>query len=158
MTTPDAAMPPPAPSPARRAGFGALARTMLVFLLVGPPVGGLVVMAALSLQVSRSDLEGGLWVFLFLVLWGWWFSYVWGAVPALASGLAIWAWRMWRGPASALVAGATGLAVGVVWAFGFMDLYHEEAEVLAGAVVVAGVVSTMLCWWLTGAAGAGGRR
>lgn len=166
LPDPGPATPPPAPAgdlaqartrrarPPTGAEMLRLMGTLLVFAIVGPPIGGLMVIGAIASQIAGefgSDAGGLTVTFAAMLIWGWWVSYPLGILPALAAGVAVGLKRIWGGGAGIVFTLGIGLVIGAVWAFGFMDAGTEPAmRNLAPAIIAASVVATLACWLITG--------
>lgn len=155
---------PGPPPPARRVRppttgqMLGLVGTLVVFAILGPPIGGLVVIASLAAQIPDATTEGATAVFLAMLIWGWWVSYPLGVIPALAAGVAIGIKRAWGDGAGFVFAAATGIVVGLVWTFGFMETYESEADWdLMPGLLAGSIVATLACWLITGGIGRAAR-
>jgi hypothetical protein len=146
--------------------FFPFAKTLLVFVLVGPPVGSLTFMGAFA-AAGMTRAEGAtaldaVWIMLFAMIYAVPLSYLIGALPAAIAGAIIGGWRAWRGHVPWWTALAVGLAAGL-WLFAAGGGPFPEPT--AGnrergwqafrlfALVATCLVPTMLCWALTRSAG-----
>ncbi|MBB5752609.1 hypothetical protein [Prosthecomicrobium pneumaticum] len=164
--TPPAALPPerdpagpPGPPPVRPPSLLGFLVTLAVFALLGPPIGGLVIIVALFLGLSNGMSEPEHVAAIIVVLAAsWWMAYPLGVVPALLAGLAIGLKRLWGGGAGLVFTLATGLFIGLVIAFGVADLGGDPAlHDLAIGIVAGSTIATFFCWLLTGGIGRAAR-
>jgi hypothetical protein len=147
-----------APTAAGRRGSGGRAflrfmLTLLVFALLGPPIGGLVVMLSFAAILER---EAGIDVMLsttLMLIYGGWVAYPLGIVPALAAGIAVAARNILPGGAGPLFASLAGAAVGFVWGFVLPGGWSASEVDLRVPIVIGSVAAAFLCWLM-----AGGRR
>lgn len=136
-------------------------KIMLVFLVFGPPIGALTYTSLIGLWFGRTDPGGGLAVFAFLSIFGLPLSYLYGAAPALLTGLAMALWRLARGAIGWLEAVIIGLGAGVFMAFAGKAGVVEAASATSNAmalVTLTALVPAFACWWLACRLVAGFRR
>ena len=127
-----------------------LRRTLLIFALLGPPIGWLVFIVFIAfndngfLKGLRELAEGWDTVLIGIPM-----SYIIGIIPALFVALLMVlapTLRMRPGP---LYAAAVGLFCGVVFAFvwksGFEPLHIDRFFIFK---VLTCLVPTLICWWL----------
>ncbi|MFN3891605.1 MAG: hypothetical protein ACK4MV_14500 [Beijerinckiaceae bacterium] len=146
----------PLERPARAYGFGAkmwnFILVVLIFLVVGPPVGALTFSGLLSVWLARSASEPGsaAMVFGFLSLYGVFFSWFIGAAPAALTGLVFAAWQTFVGRVQWALAGLIGLGAGIGVYIGGGDLTsHAPGEPpLWPLYLLTCFVPTMACWLL----------
>jgi hypothetical protein len=121
---------------------------VLLFLLIGPPVGALTVAAlfAVGLAGSTGDVEGGLWVAAFLSLYGVFLSWFIGWFPALIAGAIIGVRQAFFAPVPFWFAGLTGLGVGLGVGVAGNDLVLAEGEWGAPFILLVCLVPTLVCW------------
>ncbi|MEQ8825857.1 MAG: hypothetical protein RIC14_15940 [Filomicrobium sp.] len=140
---------------------------VLVFFLLGPPIGGIALMspvfasALMDTGVSGSDIAGDLFTWLeelaALLLFVGLFSFAFGGLAALLCGL----WIAWRSRAGrvvtyveCLLAGAAGGFLGdIVLSLAMRATGGEasQAEVYVTMImflVPSGVVAALVCLWL----------
>lgn len=133
--------------------------TILVFALLGPPVGAIVfVVAAVALGMPLSDAAGLGWVAVFAAFYAAPLSYVFGIIPALASGIAIALRARATGRVSWGFIIATGLIVGTGMALisgAPVAASGMLAKPGAISIILASLIATVVC---AGLSGAGGRR
>ncbi len=131
-----------------------LAAILLVFVLVGPPVGalGFALLISLDAAARQVDLQGLSWLGPLALLYGIPMSYVFGLLPAVAAGLLVGIRRAYFGPVAArhalIVGGLVGL--GVALSTGQHQLPIEESGTSlpeTGAVLFfTCLAATMVCW------------
>ena len=139
-----------------------LAKTFLVFVLVGPPVGALTFMGAFA-AAGMTRAEGAtamdaVWIMLFAMIYTVPLSYLIGAIPAAIVGVMIGGWTAWRGGVPYWMALAVGLAAGL-WLFAagggpFPEPTGDNPErgwqaIRLVTLVATCLVPTMVCWALT---------
>jgi hypothetical protein len=132
---------------------GSLARAaraagiVLVFVLIGPPVGGLVFMISTALVgLGRdADVAGLTWVALFALIYAVPLSYFAGVVPAAAAGLLVGIRQAFFGPANWIYAVCVGLAIGAAMlVLSGQHLFDNDAPM---AIILATcLVPTLVCW------------
>jgi hypothetical protein len=127
---------------------------VLVFMVVGPPVGAMVFMLTVALigLGARADLQGLTWVAMFAVIYAVPFSYLIGVGPAAAAGLIVGIRQTYFGRVRWWFALAAGIVVGV----GFLLLtgqplmrFGDEAGALrehSAVIVLTCLGATMVCW------------
>ena len=131
--------------------------TLLVFALLGPPVGAIVfLVTAVGIGMPVGDASGLGWVAVFAMIYAAPLSYVFGILPALAAGIAI-AWRARAtGRAGWVFVIATGLVVGLAMAVvtgGAASASARAAKPSAIPLILASLVATVVCAKLSGVAG-----
>ena len=99
--------------PAREYGFGAklwnFLVVVLIFVLVGPPVGAIVFLGMLAVWIGKGSDPGAIGsVFAFLTLYGIIFSWFVGGLPAALTGLAFASWQTFAGACALGGGGARG--------------------------------------------------
>ena len=123
------------------AGKGSAIRTMLIFVILGPPIGYVVflvwVMGEHWLRHGRLMPDLGSFLFVFP------FSYLLGIIPALVAGAIVAAIEA-RSRFKWLPVAATGLAVGLAFAVLFA-LYFNSLLLL----VAICFIPTLICWQLS---------
>lgn len=127
------------------ASAGRIALTVLIFVGVGPLVGGLVLIAAIALSIPDATAEGMLSMAFVMVLYGLWMSYPLGALPAALVGLVIGI-RDATGGASLLFAAIVGSVAGALYVLMVGD---NEFPVLLIGYFAACLVPTVVCFGLT---------
>lgn len=134
------------PSHLKRAGC--VLAVVLVFVLLGPPVGALVFMLTTALIGFGKgvDLAGLTWVALFAVIYAVPFSYLIGVVPAAAAGLLVGVRQAYFGPATAFYAAGAGLLVGIclLWMSG--QRIGSGSDASTPVMLATCFVSTLVCW------------
>jgi hypothetical protein len=144
--------------PGAAARVGRLVAVVLVFVVLGPPVGAAIwvaLLAGLSIPPDWDAAEPGFrWFTLLGLIYAVPMSYYFGAGPAAAAGLVIGAVQSFIGRAGWPLALGTGLVVGVV------VLERSGQGPFAGAppegsfpeysatMILAGLLATLLCWTL----------
>lgn len=138
------------------------AKTLLVFVLAGPPIGALAFMAAIA-AAGLASTDGAtamdaVWIMLFAVIYALPLSYLIGVMPAAIVGAIIAGWQAWRGPVAWWMAAAVGLAAGL-WLFSagggpFPSPSDGQPErgwqvVHLVTMIATCLVPTMVCWMLT---------
>jgi hypothetical protein len=136
-------------APQRPPGRTALrfAGTVAVFALIGPMVGGLVVMIGfIVFGLEIRDPEGAFWVLLAMIVYGLWAAYPLGLVPALSVGALVALKDIYGGTSFGLAClfGAVGGAIWGQFAEGSGTGYF-----LFPTLVAAGLIGTLVCWRLT---------
>jgi hypothetical protein len=126
---------------------------VLVFVLIGPPVGALILLLTVAaFNMADPDLAGLSWVAIFALLYGVPVSYLFGALPAATAGLLVGLWQNFVGRPSWLLALGVGLIVGVGYLYGAghppPDASAKEFEFweYPPIFVLSCVGPTMLCW------------
>lgn len=142
-----------APS-ARGYGFGAklwnFVVIVLIFALVGPPVGALAFTALVSLWMARTATDpasAGL-VFSFLSLYGVVFSWFIGGLHAALTGLVFATWQTFVGRAGWAFAGLVGLGAGFALAVAAGDGFAAEPgePPMLPLYLVTCFAPTVVCW------------
>lgn len=134
------------PAPRSRAALR-FAGTVAVFALIGPIVGGLVVMIGVTVfGLKIWNPEDAVWVLLAMIVYGLWAAYPFGIVPSLAVG-ALVAWKDIYGGTSLALAALVGAVAGAIW--GQFAEASGTANFLFPTLVAAGLIGTLVCWRLT---------
>lgn len=130
--------------------WGECLATFLVFLMVGPPIGGIVFAVSMALLPSwsgvphaeGSELSGQLSVGLFLGLFAIPFSYLVGGLQAAAMGLghAVYGWFRGRPPLW-----LAALLAAVVFAGSLISGMADASELFFPMLLVH-VIPAFLCW------------
>ncbi len=135
-----------------RIGRGAM--TVLLFVAIGPPVGAMffMMLVALSGLGRNADLAGLLWIGLFSLIYAVPLSYLFGALPAAASGVLVGLKRDLTGHAGWRFAVVAGTAVGI----GLLVVSGQPIKATAGEgeawppsnLILAAtcLFSTLVCW------------
>lgn len=141
---------------------------VLVFALVGPPLGAFVLFFTVgAIQLLGSDPEGLAWVATFAIIYAVPLSYLFGLMPAAVAGLLIAIWQVFIRPTTWLIAVGVGVIVGVgmLYAGGQVPFAANPTEndfrEYPAILVLTCVASTVLCWLIVRnwyAAGAGPAR
>jgi hypothetical protein len=137
---------------------------VMVFVLLGPPVGAIVFMTttALTGMAKGGDVSGLGWIALFALIYAAPFSYFVGIVPAAAAGLLMGIRQAYFGRAS----WAYAVAVGLVTGFGTLFLTGQQLSIDNNAsvpvILATCLIPTLVCWlvvrgWYTAYALAGPR-
>ena len=120
---------------------------VLVFVLLGPLLGGIVTivgLVAFGMDLAKPGDAG--MVIAAMMLYGLWMAYPIGALPAAIVGAVIgFADVFWRETTFSFAV-LLGLATGVGWALLFGE---AEQELLRILVLVSCLVATVLCWKAT---------
>ena len=126
---------------------------VLVFVLIGPPVGALILLLTIAaFNMANPDLAGLSWVAMFALFYGVPVSYLFGALPAAIAGLLVGLWQSFVRRPSWLFALGVGLIVGLGYLFGTghppSDASAKEFEFweYPPIFVLSCVGPTMLCW------------
>jgi hypothetical protein len=134
--------------PARPVLIG-LAKTVLVFALIGPPIGTVVFIAGMALNIAGgTGLADTAVIFAFMLLYGLPFGYALGIGPAVACGLVVSGWRIWRGDLTPTMLGLIGLGVGFVMV-ALMGGHAPETRFTAASLILACLGATLICGWLS---------
>lgn len=141
----------PAEAASRAPGVGGRILTaigkVLVFVLLGPLIGGIVTivgLVAFGMDIGTPGDAG--MVIAAMMLYGLWMAYPIGALPAVIVGAVIaFSDAFWRETTLSFAA-MLGLAAGVGWALLFGE---AEQELLRILVLVSCLVATVLCWKAT---------
>ncbi len=119
---------------------GAVA-TFLIFLVVGPPVGGGTIFLALTgLGAVPPDFDhdlGGAFFYSCLTV----------ALPVVAVGALIAVRQAMARPIAATLAAGLGATAGVVW--GLLLASEGTTGTLSVLAFVGATAATLVCWWLT---------
>jgi hypothetical protein len=125
-----------------------VAAVVLVFVLLGPPVGGVTFMlAAVVVGLgSAADLQGLSWVLMFALIYAVPLSYLAGTIPAVIAGLLMGIRQAYFGPATWPYAVGIGLIVG----FGMLYLSGQRlgpgADAPVPILLATCLVPTLVCW------------
>ena len=127
---------------------------LIVFVLVGPPVGALVFFLTIALfgMGQKFDLAGLGWIGLFALIYGVPFSYLIGIGPAAVAGLAIGIRDAFFRKTTWAFAILTGLGVGVgLLLMSGQQLIPPKASgteypISNPVLLLTCFVSTMVCW------------
>jgi len=141
----------PAEAASRDPGVGGKMLTaigkVLVFVLLGPLIGGIVTivgLVAFGMDLAKPGDAG--MVIAAMMLYGLWMAYPIGALPAVIVGAVIaFSDAFWRETTFSFAV-MLGLAAGVGWALMFGK---AEQELLRILVLVSCLVATVLCWKAT---------
>lgn len=122
-------------------------KTLLCFVLVGPPLGTLIFAATFALLAAGSlgQVSDAGSLFMFLALYGVPVGYWIGLPSAAVAGAAIGLWQAYRGRLG--LAGAT--AIGACVGAGTVLIAKAQAQPIAALpLLVASIASTLVCWRL----------
>jgi hypothetical protein len=142
---------PRADAPGWLASSRRILSIVVIFALLGPPIGAIVLFSAIAvMSFGISDPKGTAAVILFALIYGIIFSYFIGTVPAALAGLAVGLWQTFIGRVPWFVA----LAIGVVAGLGLAAFSGEAPSTLDDnaidwyrpLLVLVCLVPTMLCW------------
>jgi hypothetical protein len=140
-------------SPNAGARIKRLLAILLIFVLVGPPVGALAFILTLRIVSIGTDVEFKYltWVAMLSAIYLLPFSYLIGVWPAAAAGLLVGLWQAFKGPARWWVALAIGILVGIGFlvATGQPIIHETEAGVAreqSTIMIVTCAATTMACW------------
>ncbi|MEO8667762.1 MAG: hypothetical protein ABI399_04545 [Bauldia sp.] len=123
------------------------AATVAVFALIGPIVGGLVVMIGFTVfGLGIWKPEDAIWVMLAMIVYGLWASYPFGIIPAVSVGALVALKDMYGGMSFGLAC-LFGAVAGAVWSQ--LAGGSDTANFLFPTLVAAGLVGTVVCWRLT---------
>lgn len=142
----------PVSAPAREYGFGAKLWNffviVMIFLLVGPPVGAIVFLAMLAVWIAKgSDPAAVASVFAFMTLYGLIFSWFIGGLPAFVTGLFFAIWQTFFGRARWTLAAVVGIVVGLCLAIVLGDIAREIGDPpMLPLYLVTCFAATMACW------------
>jgi hypothetical protein len=120
---------------------------VLVFVLLGPLIGGIVTivgLVAFGMDLAKPGDAG--MVIAAMMLYGLWMAYPIGALPAAIVGAVIGLADVFWRETTFSFAVLLGLATGVGWALLFGE---AEQELLRILVLVSCLVATVLCWKAT---------
>ncbi len=124
----------------------------LVFVVVGPPVGGLVFMPAVALAAlgSEAEMSSMLIITAFGLIYAVPFSYFIGALPAALTGCFVGAWLAFFGRMTLLPALATGAGAGFVMAsLSDRELLFSATgpiDLRALPTMASCLAATVVCW------------
>jgi hypothetical protein len=158
MTDASPIAPPPLPAampaePSLGQRLRCLLAIVMVFVVIGPPVGALAFMLSIAVigMGAKVDLVGLSWIGLFALIYAAPLSYFIGAGPAAAGGLVFGLRQAFFGPVNWLVAALIGIGLGV----GFLVmsghslpsmLTDTEQPEYVPVMVVTCLAATMACW------------
>ena len=138
--------------------IGRLLATMLVFVVLGPPLGAVIwigILAALSMPPQTDAADPSFtWFTLLGLLYAVPMSYFFGAGPAAAAGLVVGLAQSFVGRAGWPLALGTGLVVGVVVlersGEGALPAAPDQSAFpeYSAIMILACLVATLLCWSL----------
>jgi len=131
-----------------------LLKVLVVFGLIGPPVGALTLFATIGLYgaAQTGDPAAVLWVALFGLIYAVPLSYLIGIIPAVCAGLVLGVAAAFHRPPSYLAAMAAGAVVGLGLVHsGGSPIVPSSAETPseyapAAFLIVTCVVATVVCW------------
>ena len=129
-----------------------VAGVMLVFVLVGPPVDGIVFMPAVALVGLGGGTDGSTMMLfaIFGMIYAMPLSYFIGWGPAALTGAFIGAWLAFYGPMDGGAALLTGLMSGLlmVGASGgdIASLLEKAGDERGFPTIAACLAATMVCW------------
>jgi hypothetical protein len=144
----------PASPPVREYGFGAKLWNafviVLIFFLVGPPVGAIVFLAMLAAWLVKGSDPGAIGsVFAFLTLYGVIFSWFIGGLPAILTGLFFAFWQTFIGRTRWTMAAAVGIVAGLFLLVAAGDIAQEIGDPpMLPLYLVTCFAATMGCWAL----------
>lgn len=139
-------------APARRYGFFARLWNVFVIVLIfaffGPPLGAIVFLGMLAIWMAKSSDPGAVGsVFAFLTLYGIFFSWFIGGLPAVLTGLAFAFWQTFVGPVRWAGAALVGLAAGFLLAVAAGDIARDIGDPpMLPLYLVTCFAATMACW------------
>jgi len=158
MTGASGTMPPPLPvaipaEPPLGKRLRCLFAIVMVFVVIGPPVGALAFMLSIAVigMGAKVDLIGLSWIGLFALIYAAPLSYFIGAGPAAAGGLVFGVRQAFFGPVNWPVAALIGVGLGI----GFLVMSgHSLPAMLTDTeqpehvpvMVVTCLAATMACW------------
>jgi hypothetical protein len=130
---------------------GAIGRFLLIvliFVLLGPPVGAVtfVGMLTLGFAADTGNPEGAMWVGIFLLIYGLFLSWFIGFVPALIAGALVGVRQAFFGPVPFWMAGLIGLVVGLGAHAGSGDVLVPWNDGSYALFVPLCLVPTLACW------------
>jgi hypothetical protein len=145
------------PSPAAR--IGRLIEIVLIFVVLGPPIGGFVLFLLTAASTGNPHTLVDLLNVPFFVLGAAIFSYPFGAAPAALAGLAIGIKQAFFGRTTWPMALAVGLIASPVFLEGFYSFYPRlgvraqgfnalPSPEFSAILILTCLVPTMLCWTL----------
>jgi hypothetical protein len=142
----------------RRRKLSTALRTVLVFILVGPPI-GLIVLGASILVPDILSPDVGAWAkpfgkFVWAAILSLILSYVIGFIPALYAGVFAGIARTWLDPVSPLFPILIGLPLGFVFALSVERVLSLPPSIFSSwqfaiIEVLSCLIPTMVCWQLT---------
>jgi hypothetical protein len=144
--------------PSLAARIGRLIAVVLVFVVLAPPLGAVIwiaILAGLSLPPAGDAAGAGFtWLTLLGLLYAVPMSYVFGAAPAAAAGLAIGIWQSFIGRAGWPLALATGLLAAIAvlersgLGYGAATADESPFAEYPSVMILACLVPVLLCWAL----------
>ena len=124
---------------------------VLVFAMVGPPIGGVLLLTLLAIVKTGPGTGASdyVTVVFFALIYGSVFAYLFGIIPAALVGLVVGVRQVYFGRVSLLEALGVGLIAGMV----FMIVIFERGPangsdpyLLRPILVVTCVLPTLVCW------------
>jgi hypothetical protein len=135
-----------------RGGVKPLFVYVAVFLIAGPPLGGVAIgiqMCLYGIATDPLNAPGAIGMFIVVSAMGMTLGYVWGLPAALATGVAAGAIRGAFGPYRWTVAVAIGLASGIVFSL-TMPMPPEDRMAARwddfAFMIVTCLLPTLACW------------
>lgn len=121
---------------------------VLIFACFGPPLGAIVFLAMLAIWVAQGSDPGSIGsLFAFLTLYGIFFSWFIGGLPAVLTGLAFAIWQTFVGPVRWAAAALVGLAAGFLLALAAGDIARDIGDPpMLPLYLVTCFAATMACW------------
>ncbi len=144
----------PVSAPVREYGFGAklwnFFVVVLIFLLVGPPVGAIVFLGMLAVWIGKGSDPGAIGsVFAFLTLYGIIFSWFIGGLPAILTGLFFAIWQTFIGRTRWTLAAIAGIVAGLCLVAFAGDIARDIGDPpMMPIYLVTCFAATMACWVL----------
>ncbi len=144
----------PVSAPVREFGFGAklwnVVVVLLIFVLVGPPVGAIVFLAMLAVWIGKSSDPGAIGaVFAFMTLYGVIFSWFIGGLPAVLTGLFFAIWQTFIGRTGWTLAAVVGIVAGLALLVVAGDVAQDIGDPpMIPLYLVTCFAATMACWLL----------
>ena len=126
---------------------------VIVFVVVGPPIGFLTILIASS-PSDAIEMLTTVWSppYFLVLIGGIAMSYVFGGGPLALAGLVVGIKQAYFGPSSWWMALATGLVIGVAGLGGvhlqFADFPSSNFSLTPAVLILSGVVPTLVCWLL----------
>lgn len=144
----------PVSAPAREYGFGAklwnFFVVVLIFVLVGPPVGAIAFLAMLAVWLGKNSDPAAIGsVFAFLTLYGLIFSWFIGGLPALLTGLCFATWQTFIGRVRWALAAFGGIVAGLILVVVAGDIARDIGDPpMLPLYLITCFAATMACWLL----------